>query len=188
MSEKYFETIKCEDFEVFNLEYHKKRVSNTIGLNFDLGSYIYPPTNDLYRCKVIYDQNEILDVQYYLYKKRDIKSFKIVYDDTIVYDKKYLNRGNIDKLFLQKENCDDIIIIKNGLLTDTSIANIAIYYQNRWITPKKPLLYGTTRARLIESKKIFEEDITVQMLKDVKQLALLNAMVNFDKLKEFKLY
>ena len=25
----YFETIKCEDFEIFNLEYHNKRVVNT---------------------------------------------------------------------------------------------------------------------------------------------------------------
>ena len=33
---KYFETIKCEDFEIFNLEYHNKRVSNTIGLNINL--------------------------------------------------------------------------------------------------------------------------------------------------------
>jgi 4-amino-4-deoxychorismate lyase len=32
----YFETIKCEDFEIFNLEYHNKRVANTIGLNINL--------------------------------------------------------------------------------------------------------------------------------------------------------
>jgi len=188
MSEKYFETIRCEDFEVFYLEYHKKRVSDTIGLNLDLASYIYPPTNDLYRCKIIYDNSEILDVQYHLYKKRDIKSFKIVYDDNIVYNKKYLNRQNLDNLFDKKQECDEIIIIKNGLVTDTTIANIAIFYENRWITPKKPLLYGTTRARLLENEQIFQKDITLHMLKDAKQIALLNAMIGFDKLKEFKLY
>ena len=26
----YFETIKCEDFEVFNLDFHNKRVARTI--------------------------------------------------------------------------------------------------------------------------------------------------------------
>ena len=37
---KYFETIRCEDFEIFNLEYHNKRVANTIGLNINLQEYI----------------------------------------------------------------------------------------------------------------------------------------------------
>ena len=50
---KFFETIKCDDFEVFNLEYHNKRVANTIGLNIDLQEYIYPISGELLRCKVI---------------------------------------------------------------------------------------------------------------------------------------
>ena len=32
----YFETIRCEDFEIFNLEYQNKRVVNTIGLKLNL--------------------------------------------------------------------------------------------------------------------------------------------------------
>ena len=35
----FFETIKCEDFEIFNLEYHQKRVAKTIGKNFDLQEF-----------------------------------------------------------------------------------------------------------------------------------------------------
>jgi 4-amino-4-deoxychorismate lyase len=188
MSEKYFETIKCEDFEVFNLEYHKKRVANSVGINIDLGEYIYPLTNSLYKCKVIYDQSGVLDVQYDKYKKRDIKTFKLIYNDQINYSKKYLNRECIDKLLLKKDDCDEIIIVKNGLVTDTSIANIAIFYDNRWITSKIPLLFGTTRARLIQEKKIFEQDITVSMLQSCEKIALMNAMIEFDELKNFKIY
>ena len=70
---KYFETIKCDDFEVFNLEYHNKRVANTIGLNINLQEYIYPISDELLRCKVIYDESGIIDVLYYPYKKREIK-------------------------------------------------------------------------------------------------------------------
>ncbi|RYA24464.1 branched-chain amino acid aminotransferase, partial [Malaciobacter halophilus] len=36
----YFETIKCEDYEVFNLSYHNKRIAKTIARNFDLSEYI----------------------------------------------------------------------------------------------------------------------------------------------------
>ena len=182
---KYFETIRCEDFEALNLPYHEKRITNTIGLNIDLNEYIYPPSEELYRCKLIYDDSEVLDVQFYPYKKREIKSFKIVYDDNIDYSKKYLNRDDLDELFKQKEDCDEIIIIKNRLLTDTSIANIAIYYDNRWITPKTALLKGTTRQRYIDQKEVFEKDIDLQMLLKSEKIALMNAMIDFDVIDDY---
>src|SRR6218665_2459923 len=111
----YFETIKCEDFEIFNLDFHNKRVTNTIGLNINLQEYIYPLSEELLRCKVTYNDFEILNVEYFPYKKREINSFKLVFDDEINYSKKYLNREKLDNLFLQKENCDEIIIIKNKI-------------------------------------------------------------------------
>ena len=112
----YFETIKCEDYEIFNLDFHNKRVTNTIGLNINLQEYIYPLSEELLRCKVTYNDSEVLNVEYFPYKKREINSFKLIFDDEINYSKKYLNREKLDSLFLQKENCDEIIIIKNGIV------------------------------------------------------------------------
>lgn len=182
---QYFETIKCNDFEVFNLEFHQKRVARTIGLNLNLQEYIYPLSSKLLRCKLIYSDFGVEDVQYFEYKKRDIKTFKLIFDDEIEYSRKYLDRSYLDKLFEKKENADEIIIIKNGLVSDTSIANIAIFDGENWLTPKVPLLYGTTRDRFLEGKEIFEKDITVKMLKNAKKLALMNAMIEFNVLEEF---
>ncbi len=176
----YFETVKCEDYEIFNLEYHNKRVANTIGLNINLQEYIYPLSEELLRCKVTYNDFEVLNVEYFPYKKRDITSFKLIFDDEISYSKKYLNRENLDSLFSRKEDCDEIIIIKNGVVTDTSIANIAIFYENKWITSKNCLLNGTTKQRLLDSKFLVEKDISVKMLKKASQIALMNAMIDFD--------
>ena len=176
----YFETIKCEDYEIFNLEYHNKRVVNTIGLNLNLQEYIYPLSEELFRCKVTYNDFEVLNVEYFPYKKREISSFKLVFDDKISYSKKYLNRENLDSLFLKKEDADEIIIIKNGIVTDTSIANIAILYENRWITSKNCLLNGTTKQRLLDNKFLVQKDISVKMLKKASQIALMNAMIDFD--------
>ena len=53
--------------------------------------------------------------------------------------------------------------IKNGIITDTSIANIAIFYDGVWITSKNSLLNGTTKDRLIEEKKLIEKDISVDI-------------------------
>lgn len=184
----YFETIKCEDYEVFNLSYHNKRIAKTIARNFDLSEYISPLNEKLLRCKVIYNSDEIIDIKYFEYKKKEIKNFKIIKNDKIEYSKKYLNRNSLNKLFEQKESCDEIMIFKNSLLTDTSIANIAIFYDNSWITPKKPLLNGTTRQRYINSGFIKEADITLAMLKNAKKIALLNAMIDFDILEDYSLF
>lgn len=184
---KYFETIKCEDFEVFNLDYHQKRVANTIGLNINLQEYINPISEELLRCKLIYDENGVVDVLYFPYKKREIKSFKIIFDNEIEYSKKYLNRAKLDELYEKRDDCDEVIIIKNGIVTDTTIANIAIFYENSWITSKNCLLGGTTRARLLEEKRLFEKDITLDMLKNASKVALMNAMIGFDEIKDFKI-
>lgn len=184
---KYFETIKCEDFEVFNLDYHQKRVANTIGLNINLQEYINPISEELLRCKLIYDENGVVDVLYFPYKKREIKSFKIIFDNEIEYSKKYLNRAKLDELYEKRDDCDEVIIINNEIVTDTTIANIAIFYENSWITSKNCLLDGTTRARLLEEKKMFEKDITLDMLKNASKVALMNAMIGFDEIKNFKI-
>ena len=184
---KYFETIKCDDYEIFNLDYHNKRIANTIGLNINLQEYVYPASSDLLRCKVIYNNDEILDIEYFTYKKREIKSFKLINDDKISYSKKYLNRDALDKLFEKRDACDEVIIIKNNIVTDTSIANIAIYYENTWITSKNCLLKGTTRDRLINDKILIEKDITVEMLKEATKIALMNAMIDFDIKEDYSL-
>ncbi|MCG3663493.1 aminotransferase class IV family protein [Aliarcobacter butzleri] len=184
---KYFETIKCEDFEVFNLDYHQKRVANTIGLNINLQEYINPISEELLRCKLIYDENGVVDVLYFPYKKREVKSFKIIFDNEVEYSKKYLNRAKLDELYEKRDNCDEVIIIKNEIVTDTTIANIAIFYENSWITSKNCLLGGTTRARLLEEKKLIEKDITLDMLKNASKVALMNAMIGFDEIKNFKI-
>jgi 4-amino-4-deoxychorismate lyase len=184
---RYFETIKCEDFEIFHLNYHKKRVMNTIGLNINLEEYIYPPTKDLLKCKVVYDQSGVLEVSFDKYTKKDIKIFKLVYNDKIIYDKKNINRFEINNLLLKKEKSDEIIIIQNNLVTDTSIANIAIFFNDEWITPNQPLLQGITKNRLIEKGKLKPKDITVKMLKKCTKIATLNAMVDFNIIEDFEI-
>jgi 4-amino-4-deoxychorismate lyase len=87
---------------------------------------------------------------------------------------------------MQKELCDDILIVKDGLITDTSIANIAIYDGFKWITPKKPLLRGTQRAKLLKDKLIIEKDIKVKDMKNTVRFAIMNALLGFQEIKDIK--
>jgi len=181
---KYFETIKCDDNEVYNIQYHEKRIANTIGKNINLLEYIYPPNNKLLKCKVIYSQDEIIDVSFNIYNKRNLKTFKIVRDDTIDYKYKYENRDILNSLYNKKDQANEIIILKNNFITDTTIANIAILLENQWYTPKSPLLLGTTRQRYLDNGILKEKDITIDTLKKAKKVALLNAMIDFDIIED----
>ena len=181
---KFLETIKAQDGEIYNLTYHQKRYESVLedldnSEVKDLKKYLFPPKNGLYRCRVVYDEKNI-DVEYIKYKKREVTKLKLVYDDEIVYEIKSTNRKNLEKLFFKKDDADDIIIVKNNFITDTSIANIALYDGENWHTPKQVLLKGTTRERLLHDGKLMLKDINVKDIYKYEKVALLNAMIDFD--------
>ena len=183
MKSSYLETIRAVDGEVMNIAYHQKRyesVLKELGVDKieDLKEHISPPPYGVYRCRLVYNVDTIT-VTYHEYKKRDISSLKLVFNNDIEYSKKYANRDQIDAMYDNREEGDDILIIKDLLVTDTSIANIAFYRDGVWVTPKTPLLKGTTRARLIDEGRIIEADIKVQELRTFSKVALFNAMIDF---------
>jgi 4-amino-4-deoxychorismate lyase len=188
----FFETIKIENSKIQNLKYHNLRLNQTIKSVYkedsDINLYhdINIPDNQAYRCKVIYS-NKIEQITLMPYVKRKFNSFKIIKSD-LEYPYKSTNRSEIDELFKKRGNCDDIIICKDGLLRDTSIANIALYDGETWYTPKNPLLKGTVREKLIKNKIITEKEIKVQYIKNIVSFAIMNALVGFQEIKTAKFY
>ena len=190
MNSTCIETIKSVDGEIFHIEYHQERyetVLSSFGIDEfkNLSEFLNPPKWGVYRCRIVYDSTNI-SVTYHEYKKREITTLKLIFDNDIEYRFKSTDREGIDSLFSQKDEGDEILIIKNLLITDTSIANIAFYKDGIWLTPKNPLLKGTTRERLLREGKVVEADIRVQELRSFSQVALLNAMVDFDILERFE--
>ncbi|MDX9813535.1 MAG: aminotransferase class IV family protein [Sulfurimonas sp.] len=180
----FLETIRAVDGAIQNITYHQARYEATLkhfkkSRFFNLLEFINPPKKGLFRCRVVYDLDGDIDVGYHEYKKRVINKLKLVYSD-IEYPFKYSDRVALDELFLQKQECDDVLIVKDDLVSDTTIANVAFFDGKVWLSPKKPLLKGSTRARYLEQKKIQEADIKVEDLSGFSKIALLNAMVDFD--------
>ena len=183
-SDLLFETIKILDFRPQNLKFHIKRAEASAdeALKFDLESCLDSPLAGLVRAKVIYDRGgNLKSVEYFAYEMRKFYEFRLV-DVDFSYEKKFLDRSDIDAA---KGAFSEIVMIKNGLVTDTSIANLAIF-NDGWITPKSPLLRGTTRARLLEEGFLRQEDISVQRLLEAKRFGVMNAMMGFLELNEFK--
>ncbi|WP_373036477.1 aminotransferase class IV family protein [Sulfurimonas sp.] len=191
MSETFLETIRAVDGKVYNLSYHQQRYEDVLksfgSSDFkNLQDYLNPPVTGLYRCRLIYDTRNI-DVTYHKYEKREVASLRLVYDDSVDYSRKSTYRNELESLFEKREECDDILIIKNSLITDTSIANVAFYNSGLWYTPLKPLLRGTTRQRLLDENKIIEKEIRIQDLKEYSKIALMNAMIDFDIITKYDL-
>ncbi len=188
MNKKFLETIKVKDGKVFNLPYHQQRLERALVKNvLCLEQILHPPKEQgVFRCRVVYDE-ERYAIEYYPYMKRSVKRLKLVYDNTIDYDKKYSNRNALEKLFAQKDFADDVLIVKNGLITDTTIANCAFLYKGEWLTPQEPLLMGTARARLLDEGKIKEVQIGVDDIVKFEGMALMNAMIDFDIIRYKKI-
>jgi 4-amino-4-deoxychorismate lyase len=176
---QFLETIQSLEGELKYLEYHQRRVDATLKEHIHtLSSLLHPPQTGCYRCRVIYDAKHA-KVSYHPYTMRLAQSFKLVHADTLDYHLKYADRSALDRLKEKYPEYDDILIVKNDLICDTSIANVAFLDQGEWYTPKTPLLEGTTRARLIASGFLHVSDIPANGLQNYQEFALMNAMIGF---------
>lgn len=131
---------------------------------------------------MVYDK-EIREITYAPYSIRSIDTLRVVRSDEIDYTYKSLDREYLNQLYALRETADDILIVKNELVTDTSIANIALYNGSEWHTPKSPLLKGTQRAFLLDQQIIKEEEITLKQLFTYSRITLFNAMITFRKIE-----
>ena len=191
--ESCIETIRVEDGQIFNMAWHNRRCNQTRREYYgakeciDLAHFIgNPPSNGLFRCRVLYHQ-EILSVEYLPYQAKVFKTFKLIESD-IEYGYKYSNRDALNQLKAQASAYDEIIIVKKKELTDTSIANIAFFDGQQWVTPKKPLLEGTMRAKLVEKGFLVEKVIKSDSFKHFSHFALINAMIGFEIQKKPTIY
>ncbi len=94
------------------------------------------------KCSVTYEK-DILSIEYARYQIRPVQSLQLVCDDSIEYGFKYADRTKLNQLFGLRGQSDDILIVKNGFITDTSYANIVFSKAGKWYSPQNPLLYGT---------------------------------------------
>ncbi len=177
------ETIKIEDGKIHNLSYHQDRCTKSRQALFqssnilDLSSLIDAPKTGLYRCRILY--GEVLhSIEYIPYTPKEIQRLKIVSSD-IEYSLKYADRDALNALLESNKDVDEVIIEKNGYLTDTTISNIAFFDGKQWLTPVKPLLEGTMRAKLIDEGFLQPKEIKKEDIQNYSQVALMNAMIGF---------
>ena len=181
---RLFETIRIDHGRMMHAEWHEARMTNS---RIDLWNLKDPVRlneiviitdewrTGIVQCNITYGPH-LESISFKSYTKRLVNSLKLIECNDIDYHLKKSDRSLLDVLFSQRDNCDEIIIVKNGFITDTSISNLIFFDGKNWFTPETPLLKGTCRQRLINESKIFEKQIHNNDLWQFSGLKLINAM------------
>jgi 4-amino-4-deoxychorismate lyase len=179
-----FETIKVVNGLPRNLGWHEERMNRAreeVWQSADLlalGQEITVPleySTGVVRCNVHYGP-EIHRISFATYKKRIIRSLKMVSCPDGDYHLKYTDRSFPESVFALRGTSDEVIIVKNGMITDSSISNLIFSDGIHWFTPANPLLRGTCRNRLIAEGWLFEREISPGDLHNFIGCKLINAM------------
>lgn len=180
----FLETIKLINGVVQFPEWHNNRIIATFknfGYKYpahNLLNYISVPEeykSGVVKCRMDYNEKEYR-LNFTQYAIKNIQSLKLVQSNDINYAFKFCDRSKLNVLLRLKEDCDDILIVKNGKITETSFSNVCLFNGKNWITPDEPLLNGTCRQRMLLDNRIEEKPVYVDDLYKYEKIVLINAL------------
>ncbi len=187
---QFIETMCVEQGRIINLDYHLERIKNTRKHFWNTEKTV--PTDQLSalaatqdsraKLRFTYDKENIYNLSCTPYNTRKIERLKLLGSNDIEYRYKSVDRSEINLLKAQTEPTDEIIIVKQNRLTDTSYTNIALFDGSQWITPSTPLLKGTRRAQLLDAGRLIEREVLATDLKSFQSISLINAMMDLEEL------
>jgi len=178
----FLETICIENGQLKNLAYHQKRVKDTFEsfysefIPFNL-EYLFSqqtiPTTGIFRSRVIYEK-KLISIEIIPYHEKKITTLRLVHTGEFDYGFKWADRSYFEHVLSENKDVDEVLFELEGKIQDCTIANLAFFKNGIWYTPKNPLHWGTTRARLIDENKIQETDILLNELSSYSHICLIN--------------
>ena len=184
---QFIESIKIEDQKAFLMELHQKRVNDTFAHfgkegSIDLAKIFKSLEHDedgFYKLRIVYDLNRNFKHQMIPYAIPEIDNFQLVENNSYDYSFKFEERKEFE-IMKAKAKTEEIIIVKNNHITDTSYTNLLFLKGKDWFTPTTFLLNGVMRQHLLKEKKIKETEITLQNIREFSHFQLINSMNDFD--------
>jgi 4-amino-4-deoxychorismate lyase len=185
---RFLESIKYDMGVLFHLEYHQERINRAFASHFknrkpwDLREILEVPENltGMNKCRLVYDESSYR-CEFLPYSMPNISTLRIIPVSDLNYTHKYLDRSRLDDIFQQRKTCDDVIILHDGFLTDSSYANLAFFDGKTWHTPERPLLKGTKRQFLLENNQLKTANLRQEDISGFNKVSLINAMLDLDQ-------
>ena len=186
------ETIRWADGQFAHLERHQSRLDDSqkavfghqvsvIDLQMTLAESManYDFGKQVMKCRVIYGR-KLERIEFVPYRKKTIVHLQCIYIDAHKELHKWEDRSCYQVLLAQKGNADEILIIRDGNVTDISYANVALYDGLTWWTPAQPFLKGVTLTRLLETGVLQPKFIHVNDLSEYQKIRIFNAMIPWE--------
>lgn len=182
----FVETVRIEDGMTQNISYHQQRMERTMKRFFpdtrvpSLAEILAGrqwPVGKTWKVHIEYDAGGIGSIRADEYHIRNIKRLRLVTCNDINYEYKSADRQQLEALRAMKGDADEVVIVRDGLITDTSYSNIALFDGHQWVTPRHPLLRGTMRQSLIDAGLLAELDISATEWNSYEKVSLINAMM-----------
>lgn len=185
---QFIETICYENGQFQRVELHNERCNKTrthffgtqpaLKLELHLQLPLHLKERKV-KCTVTYGI-DILSITYCAYEIKPIKSLQLVTDNAIDYAFKYADRTQLALLTQYRGQSDDILIVKNGLITDTSYANAIYLYKNIWYSQEYPLLMGTRLQYYLSKRLVTPALLTPNDLPLFSEVRIINAMISIE--------
>jgi 4-amino-4-deoxychorismate lyase len=190
MSAEYLllESIRIVNGKPIRLSYHQQRMNdsilqlsgrqNTIDIKRELE--IFPlPSSGIWKCRIVYTPGKIINIGCTPYVFNPIRKLYVIKAENLQYAHKFADRTELNKLS-HPDPSTDILMVRQGKVTDTLYANVVCWDGTRWLTPAQPLLRGTMRQALLDQGIIHQADINIGELGLFKCLRRINALMEFN--------
>ncbi|MCB0667206.1 MAG: hypothetical protein KDC80_15365 [Saprospiraceae bacterium] len=185
-----FESIKIIDGVIQNLDYHQRRVDRSLlqvsesSKPWILKDIIVPSQSmqGINKCRFTYNC-QYSEYVIEPYHPRIIERLHMVEANSLDYSLKWKDRSQIENLIKNVNEHEEVVIVKNGLVTDASYANLAFFDSKHWYTPHTPLLPGTKRQKLIDDKLLLPAVITPDDMPRYYKVSLINAMLELGEVE-----
>lgn len=183
----FLETICIEEGKIRSLEAHLKRMNDTCRA-FGMEAPSFPDLlrmlpmalrREKTKCRVVYDDC-IREITFDKYVPRNIQTLRIVDGGNADYAYKYADRTALQKLAAEKGKADEILIVKDGFITDTSFSNVVFENEHGLFTPDTYLLNGTMRQQLLAEHIVKERRIRMTDISQYHTAYLVNAMLDME--------
>lgn len=162
--ELFIETMRWSGGRFHLAELHRNRMERTRKEVFGrfcpaIGDWLphepEMPADVTLKCRVTYGR-EIQDVKFVPYVPKTVRSLRLVDGGGIDYHLKRADRSGLVILAEGRGDADEVIIVRDGCVTDTSYSNLVFESAAGLITPSTPLLRGVMVEHLLRIGKVTE--------------------------------
>lgn len=185
----FIESICCLNHSLRNLSFHQQRLNETHQQFFPdaepicLATALQVPlsvNHEKHKVRVVYGE-KITEITVEHYQPKPFNTLVFVdIDPSFCYAHKSTDRTYLSTL-VNKYKTDDLILVKNDHITDSTIANLVFYDGLNWVTPTTYLLKGTMRSYLLSTGQIIERKIKKNDLKHYTHVKRINALMNLNE-------